>query len=125
MVMLMKNRTNIKSDISTIKNYFIESFYNDPDIKYTIKKINKNTNVNKDTIKLVIDMLKRKKLIDNKYEFKLTLETIEFLENNLKNYKSYLLPAISISIACVALSVNIFVTFYYTCICINILHYVI
>ena len=54
-------------------------------------------------------MLKRKKLIDNKYEFKLTLEAIEFLENNLKNYKSYLLSTISISIACVALSVNIFV----------------
>lgn len=72
----MKNIINIKNDIYTVKNYLINSFYNDSDIKYTIKKINKNTNVNKDTVKLVIDMLKRKKLIDNKYEFRLTLDVV-------------------------------------------------
>ena len=76
MVILMKNIINIKNDIYTVKNYLINSFYNDSDIKYTIKKINKNTNVNKDTVKLVIDMLKRKKLIDNKYEFRLTLDVV-------------------------------------------------
>ena len=72
----MKNIINIKNDIYTVKNYLINSFYNDSDIKYTIKKINKNTNVNKDTVKLVIDMLKLKKLIDNKYEFRLTLDVV-------------------------------------------------
>lgn len=61
--MFMKNKTNIKSDITTVMTYLIGSFYHDSDIKYTIKKINKNTNVNKDTIKLVIDMLKRKNLL--------------------------------------------------------------
>ena len=72
----MKNIINIKNDIYTVKNYLINIFYNDSYIKYTIKKINKNTNVNKDTVKLVIDMLKRKKLIDNKYEFRLTLDVV-------------------------------------------------
>ena len=43
MVILMKNIINIKNDIYTVKNYLINSFYNDSDIKYTIKKINKNT----------------------------------------------------------------------------------
>ena len=61
--------------------------------------INKNTNINIDTIKLVIDMLKQKKLIKNNYEFKLTLESIEFLENDFKYYKSNLLSYISISLS--------------------------
>ena len=54
-------------------------------------------------------MLKRKKLIYNKYEFKLTLETVDYLENDFKDFKSNLLSAISISIASMALSINIFV----------------
>ena len=107
--MLMKNKTNIKSDISTIKNYLIEGFYNDPDIKYTIKKINKNTNVNKDTVKLVIDMLKRKKLIDSKYEFKLTLESVEFLESSIISLQGPKLSAISICIACGSLIIGVIV----------------
>ena len=107
--MLMKNKTNIKNDISTIKSYLIESFYNDQDIKYTIKKINKNTNVNKDTIKLVIDMLKRKKLIDNKYEFKLTLESVEFFESSIISLRGPKLSAISICIACASLIISVIV----------------
>ena len=83
----MKKQNNIKKDITTIKSYLINSFYYDSDYKYTISKISKNTDVSKDTIKLVIDMLKRKKLIENNYEFKLTLDAIEFLENNLKTLK--------------------------------------
>ena len=105
--MLMKNKTNIKSDITIVKKYLIKSFYNDSDIKYTIKKINKNTNVNKDTIKLVIDMLKRKKLIENRYEFKLTLESVEFLENNLKNFKSYIYTIIAIFLSIYSLSYSV------------------
>lgn len=34
--MLMKNKTNIKRDSTTVKNYLIKSFYNDLDSKYTI-----------------------------------------------------------------------------------------
>ena len=35
-------------------------------------------------------MLMRKNLIDNRYEFKLTLEAVELLENDFKNFKSYI-----------------------------------
>lgn len=107
--MLIKNKINIKSDITIVKKYLIKSFYNDSDIKYTIKKINKNTNVNKDTIKLVIDMLKRKKLIDNKYEFKLTLESVEFLESSIISSQGPKLSAISIYIACGSLIISVIV----------------
>ena len=88
---------------------YIENFYCNPDNRYTIKMINKNTNINIDTIKLVIGMLKRKKLIKNNYEFKLTLESIEFLENDFKYFKSNLLSAISISIAVFSLSISVFI----------------
>lgn len=54
-------------------------------------------------------MLKRKKLIYNKYEFKLTLEAVDYLENDFKDFKSNLLSAISIPVASMALSINIFV----------------
>ena len=54
-------------------------------------------------------MLKRKKLIKNNYEFKLTLESIEFLENDFKYFKSNLLSAISISIAVFSLSISVFI----------------
>lgn len=105
----MKNIINIKNDIYTVKSYLINSFYNDSDIKYTIKKINKNTNVNKDTVKLVIDMLKRKKLIDNKYEFRLTLDAVEFLESSIINLRGQKLSAISIYIACGSLIISVIV----------------
>ncbi len=106
----MKNIINIKNDIYTVKNYLINSFYDDSDIKYTIKKINKNTNVNKDTVKLVIiDMLKRKKLIDNKYEFRLTLDAVEFLESSIINLRGSKLSAISIYIACGSLIISVIV----------------
>ena len=105
----MKNIINIKNDIYTVKNYLINSFYNDSDIKYTIKKINKNTNVNKDTVKLVIDMLKREKLIDNKYEFRLTLDAVEFLESSIINLRGPKLSAISIYIACGSLIISVIV----------------
>ena len=100
--MFMKKKNNIKEDIANVKHYLIENFYCNPDNRYTIKMINKNTNINIDTIKLVIGMLKRKKLIKNNYEFKLTLESIEFLENDF-------LSAISISIAVFSLPLLVFV----------------
>ena len=105
----MKKKNNIKEDIANVKHYLIENFYCNPDNRYTIKMINKNTNINIDTIKLVIGMLKRKKLIKNNYEFKLTLESIEFLENDFKYFKSNLLSAISISIAVFSLSISVFI----------------
>ena len=37
--------------------------------------------------------------VKNNYEFKLTLESIEFLENDFKYYKSNLLSYISISLS--------------------------
>ena len=91
--MLIKNKINIKSDITIVKKYLIKSFYNDSDIKYTIKKINKNTNVN----------------IDNKYEFKLTLESVEFLESSIISSQGPKLSAISIYIACGSLIISVIV----------------
>ena len=103
----MKNNT--KKDINIVKTYLINSFYNDPDIRYSIKKIHKDTYVNKDIIKLVIDMLKKKKLINNNYEFKLNLEAIEFLESNIISFRGQKLSAISIYIACGSLLISVIV----------------
>ena len=103
----MKKQNNIKKDITTIKCYLINNFYYDSDYKYTISKISKNTDVSKDTIKLVIDMLKRKKLIKNNYEFKLTLDAVEFLENNLKNFKSHIYTIIAVFLSIYSLSYSV------------------
>ena len=103
----MKKQNNIKKDITTIKSYLINNFYYDSDYKYTISKISKNTDVSKDTIKLVIDMLKRKKLIKNNYEFKLTLDAVEFLENNLKNFKSHIYTIIAVFLSIYSMSYSV------------------
>lgn len=103
----MMKKKNIKNDIDIVKKYLIDSFYHDPDTRYTIKKINKDTNVNRDTIRLVVDMLKRKKLINNKYEFKLTLEAVNYLETDIKNFKSHLYTVIAIFLSIYSLSYSI------------------
>ena len=106
-VMFIMKKKNIKNDISIVKKYLRDSFYVDPYTIYTIKKINKDTNVNKDTIKLVIDMLRRKKLINNKYEFKLTLEAANYLDGEINNFKSHLYSIIAIFLSIYSLSYSI------------------
>lgn len=102
------SKNNIKKDINTVKYYLIASFYNNPDIRYTIKLINKNTNVNKDTIKLVVSMLKHKRLITSTSNFKLTLDIVEMLENDYNNLQSRFLSTVSITLSCIALTITIF-----------------
>lgn len=72
----MKIKNNVKTDITSIEKYFVENFYINPNNIYTIAKINKNTNVDKKTVKLVVDMLRKKKLITKSCSFKLNLETV-------------------------------------------------
>ena len=52
-------------------------------------------------------MLKRKKLINNKYEFKLTLEAVNYLETDIKNFKSHLYTVIAIFLSIYSLSYSI------------------
>lgn len=108
----MKIKNNVKTDITSIEKYFVENFYINPNNIYTIAKINKNTNVDKKTVKLVVDMLRKKKLITKSCSFKLNLETVEFLEMNLKSLNSQELTRIAISIAIVSLLVNVIVNLF-------------